>query len=168
MRRIEGSELKALQPVIHLAESLTLSSPCQKSQRAAVVFNSLLETNPIILASAVNKPEDENCNTSYCPRICRFNATHAERAVLRKVISQFALEELSGASLLHIKRKNGRITPVSKVTCWDCSSYAYHLQQDLGIRFSEFITQTPQGYLAFSIAEWYELSLQNNQLYASS
>lgn len=162
MRRIEDKEQIMLLPLIRHAEKLTLSSPCQKSQRAAIIFQAYPTRGQLaIISEAINGREDNNCGGPNCRELCRFIDHHAERRAMQLLLD-YPLEVVRGASLLHIKRKGGEIVPVSSLECIDCSSFANRLNYQAGVNLNEIILQDRNGYLALSIDEWYELSKNKN------
>lgn len=166
MRVIEKEEAIWLEPMINRAIKQAQLSPCQKSQRGAVVFK-----GERILGKGFNAPIYPNtCIPEVCKRFCRFNTIHAERRACYDALSKGF--DLTGASILHMKIKDGQIQPVNNTignaTCLDCSAYLIKLKID-GMPLNELILwradeEENRLYVAYSIEEFYRNSVQSLNL----
>lgn len=136
-------------------------SPCQKSQRGAVVF-----IGDRILGGGFNTPEyPRTCEPKICLPICSFYTTHAERKALQNALARGY--DLTGASVFHIKLDKpffipgeGRVvreTTSGDPSCDDCSGFMIRLSQQMPLK--EFILFQSRGYIAYQIEEFHNLTL---------
>lgn len=158
MRTLEAKEVENLQPIIKAAARESLAAPCIKSQRGVVVFR-----DGIILGRGVNHPPSpRRCIEGVCQAVCRYYTVHAEREACQDALSRGL--DLTGASLLHMKRKKGLIVPVTDVGCLDCSSYLGSLYLS-GIPLNELILlcadDGKEVFRAYSMEEFYLYSIAN-------
>lgn len=132
MRSLEIGEVDKIQFIIDVAIDEARRSPCAKSKRGAVVFK-----DGQILGRDHNHPNiPHTCVPDVCMNYCSFYTTHAERGACQDGI--FRGNNLDGASILHMKIKNGLVKPVEKAECLDCSSYLMKLRSS-GIYIVELI-----------------------------
>lgn len=149
MRLLENREVRFLQPVIGVAIEQAKMSPCQKSQRGAVVFKDAL-----ILGRGFNTPIlGRQCHPEICRSVCTLYTIHAERNAYQDAIaSTRSLSELSGASILHIKLENGIEQWSDDLSCIDCSRYL------IRTNLKEFLLFTSMGWVGYPIREFHELT----------
>lgn len=153
MRLIEGLELNSMQPIIDAAISQAKRSVCQNSQRGATAFNQegILGVGkngpPVVPQRRGELPRTISCIPPICWKDCRDYAVHAEeRALLDALLNK---KELVGASIFHIKVKNGLVVPSDNLSCLRCSAKVL----ELGLK--EFILFQTQGYLAYEAYEFH-------------
>lgn len=111
------------------------SSPCQKSKRAAVIFDPAALANdqghlpPPIGTGFNGMPGIAECDGSAaCRRDCAKICEHAEaraihQALLRVGIFQSVrgVPALAGVEMVHVKTVDGRLVPSGAPSCWQCS-----------------------------------------------
>lgn len=157
MRIVENTEATRLEPFINHATEQVRLSPCKKSQRGAVIFK-----GERILGQGFNAPiPPEICTPELCMSVCRFHTIHAERRACYDALAKGF--DLKGASILHMKIKNGQVVPVQEASCLDCSAYLMGLKRD-GILLHELILLHEDGgklvYKAHTINEFFQNSLR--------
>ena len=101
-----------------LATSIGAQSPCAKSKRGVVVFQTGGAMPTQLIASGCNGPPgDFVCDGSdACRAVCGKIAVHAEDRAIRGA-GRFA----EGADLLHVKVVDGVAVPSGGPSCWQCS-----------------------------------------------
>jgi len=153
-RRIEGKELRDLADVIEVAKEVAKTSTCNKDHRGVVVFR-----KGEIISQAANGPiSPYQCEPEMCEDICGLFAMHAERLALIKAMAQGAA--LEGASVLHVRVKDGEIQISGPLRCEDCTGYMMRLNRK-GIGLKEFILLQKDGWIAYEIDEADELTRLN-------
>ncbi len=147
MRILEASEVQTLQPMIDLAIAQAMQSPCQKSQRGAILCRDME-----VLGQGFNHPMPPNlCIPRFCYGICALYAIHAELVALYDAISKGY--DLSGALFVHERIKDGIIAPSSKTSCATCGPQLLRVQAEMGLEFGGLVTRTPEGHKLVTIEE---------------
>ncbi|MFH0937061.1 MAG: hypothetical protein V1808_02095 [Candidatus Daviesbacteria bacterium] len=150
MRVLESRELEGLQHIIDRAAEMAQASPCQKSQRGAVVF-----INNKILGTGYNEPPYPfECDGAFCRPICSQFAIHAEQNAIYNTLKGYKLKDLQQASIFHIKVEKGVRLPSNDLSCAECSK----LVLKLGLK--EFILFQDRGYVAYDTIEFHKLTLE--------
>lgn len=105
------------------AAAVALKSPCQKSQRGAVVVK-----DDRLLGKAYNgPPSGQTCNPCLRANIrdnTRFelcHGVHAEERAVRNALAATGAEGVKGARLYYVKTKDGEIRPSGGIACKQCS-----------------------------------------------
>lgn len=151
MRILEAKEGFRIKRIAELAKQEALLSPCQKSQRGAIVFKG--ET---ILSKGHNIPVSGRCDNN-CILYCSLLCNHAERTAIQKGL--LGGQNLTDASVFHIKVDNGRVKTSNDLSCADCSWFMSGELISRGIRLKEMILYQSQGYVAYDIEEYHQLTL---------
>jgi deoxycytidylate deaminase len=102
------------------AAKVAVRSPCAKSQRGAIVFDSdgLIVGRGFIIGRGFNaQPKPFACDGSdACRSSCAKLCEHAEQAAIRDS-GRYA----QGAHMLHVKVIRGVAVPSGEPSCWQCS-----------------------------------------------
>ncbi len=137
--------IKEIKSYMLLAFTETWKSTCQKSQRGVIIVQ-----NNEIIGTGYNRPmlEDMCClretikdNTGV--ELC--NAIHAEQMAIINAVNDN--KQLHGATMYHIKAKNGKMRKSGKPSCTVCSRMIHYA----GL---EFVIWHEEGYAIYGPEEF--------------
>jgi len=139
---------------VHYAVAAAKMSPCAKSKRGVVIFDS-----EGVIETGFNAPAAGVCGgTDECRAACNKICVHAEMDALRHAEHCYAdghLGELGCLDLLHIKVVDGLPVPSGPPSCWQCSRM---------ILYSGLIERVwllhDAGWSAYSAAEFHRQTLR--------
>lgn len=147
MRLLDTEEITWLKPMIEASVAEARKSPCQHSKRGVVIFK-----GERILGRGFNAPGSGRvCFGEGCEELCSLYAIHAERNAVQDALSRGF--DLSGASFVHSRIKDGKLSSSDKITCEDCVPYLLRVQSRMRESFGEFILDYQGRFVALTIAE---------------
>jgi deoxycytidylate deaminase len=148
----DENEIKEVDKFMKVAAEEAEKSGCKKSKRGSLVVKDGKIIGRGYVKPTIEKLCDpcirENIHTNGQAELCC--ALHAEWVALLDALK--AGNSLEGATLYHIKVKNGEIRPAKSLSCTICS----RLILESGIK--EFILLFEDGYRAYTAEEANKLS----------
>lgn len=147
-------------------------SPCAKSKRGVVIFNS----KGVISIGYNHPPEPMRCDGSEaCRASCRYLCIHAEEDAMQHIIVLSSQERLRVCSnwqgrigymdpatplqLLHVKVEDGKAVPSQGPSCWQCSRTILGTQ-----KISQVWLMLDDGLCSYTPLDFHEQTLRNCEL----
>ena len=148
MRYLTGVDAEATRRYMSEAEIEARRSPCAKSKRGVIIVN-----NGDIVGRGFNgPPRGIECEPDVCMSVCSHYAVHAEQNAILDALTNG--RPLQGATMYHIKVKEGAAKPSERPDCGQCSKISIQA----GV--AELVLWHPDGYAAYTTREFFDASMR--------